>query len=158
MLNAAKALAHIDQLLRLTAVACMLLIGSVAFGQGVELVGLDGENLSELELQQGSVVVIVWTTWNRSNRPVFDRINEIVEQWGDRARVIAVNLQEEWGTVEDSINNQTLLAPVYLDPDGAFCKKYAATRLPNLIVFRDGVLAFNGALPDDPNRLLREIL
>ena len=55
MLNAAKALAHIDRLLRLTAVACMLLIGSVAFGQGVELVGLDGENLSELELQQGSV-------------------------------------------------------------------------------------------------------
>jgi thiol-disulfide isomerase/thioredoxin len=126
--------------------------------QDVRLSGLRGGQLTDGDLAQGATVIVVWASWSPRCKDIVDRVNAIERRWGNRARVVTVNFQEDRGTVDGFLSGQNLSAPVYLDGDGAFSKKHAVTTLPGLLVIRDGSVAFRGRLPDDPASILDETL
>ena len=86
------------------------------------------------------------------------RVDSIVDRWGGRARVIMVNFQEDTATVNSFLQGKRPKAPIFLDRDGAFSKKFSVTHLPGLLIFKDGVTAFSGKLPPDPDSLIGQTL
>lgn len=126
--------------------------------QGGSLRGLRGEQLAESDLTQGTTIIVVWASWSPKSRDIVQRVNPLAQRWGGRARVITVNFQEERGAVEGFLAGKGLSVPVFLDGDGAFSKKYAVATLPGLLILKDGQVAFRGKLPDDPDRVIGEIL
>jgi len=124
---------------------------------GIDLQGLRGESFSEAELSRGPTIVVVWASWSPRGRDVVDRVNSLHRSWSAKSRVVTVNFQEDRATIEEFLSGKGLQAPVLMDQDGAFAKRYAITALPGLLVFRDGQKAFGGRLPDDPDRILSEI-
>ena len=126
--------------------------------QGAVLQGLGGERLSEADLAQGTTIFIVWASWSPRSRDVVPRINQVAQRWGSKARVVTVNFQEDRGAVESFLAGKGMGATVFLDADGAFSKKYAVATLPGLLVLKDGRVAYRGKLPDDPDRVIAEIL
>jgi len=146
-----------------TAAALTLLLGCMllavpAPAQDFRLQGLKGGQLTEGDLAQGATVVVVWASWSPRGRDIVERVAAIQGRWGNRARVVTVNFQEDRSTVEQFLSGKNLAVPVYLDVDGAFSKKHAVTTLPGLLVIRDGNVAYRGKLPDDPNQVLAETL
>jgi hypothetical protein len=109
---------------------------------GSSLRGLGGEQLAESDLSQGTTIIVVWASWSPKSRDIVAR----------------VNFQEEREAVEGFLAGKGLAAPVFLDGDGAFSKKYAVATLPGLLILKDGQVAFRGKLPDDPDRVIGEIL
>ena len=126
--------------------------------QGSVLQGLGGERLSEADLAQGTTIFIVWASWSPRSRDVVPRINQVAQRWGGKARVVTVNFQEDRGAVESFLAGKGMGTTVFLDADGAFSKKYAVATLPGLLVVKDGRVAYRGKLPDDPDRVIAEIL
>lgn len=126
--------------------------------QGPVLQGLGGERLSEADLAQGATIFIVWASWSPRSRDVVPRINQVAQSWGGKARVVTVNFQEDRGAVESFLAGKSMGATVFLDADGAFSKKYAVATLPGLLIIKDGRVAYRGKLPDDPDRVISEIL
>ena len=122
------------------------------------LEGLRSGELEPGDLQQGAVIVIVWTSWSPRSRDIVERSNAIVDRWGKRARVLTVSFQEDRETVERFLEGKRPRARVYLDPDGDFGKSYVVTQLPGLLIFKDGVTAFSGRLPRDPDSLIEQTL
>ncbi len=142
------------------AVSAMLLSGglSPAAAQGVALQGLGGERLSEADLSQGSTIVVVWASWSPRSRDIVGRVNSLVDKWGGKARVVTVNFQDERSNVERFLTGKGLNAPVFLDLEGTFSKKYAVATLPGLLIVKNGRVVFSGKLPDDPDRTIAERL
>lgn len=126
--------------------------------QAPVLQGLRGERLSEAELAQGATIFVFWASWSPHSRDVVDRVNRVSQRWGGKARVVTVNFQEDRGAVEKFLAGKDLGATVYLDADGAFSKKYAVATLPGLLIIKDGRVAYRGKLPNDPDRVIVEIL
>ena len=129
-----------------------------AAAQQIRLQGLGGGQLTDADLARGSTVVVVWASWSPRGKDVVERVNAIEGSWGDRARVVMVNFQEDRATVQQFLSGKNPAVPVYLDTDGAFSKKHAITTLPGLLVVRDGDVAFRGRLPEDPGSILSEAL
>jgi thiol-disulfide isomerase/thioredoxin len=128
------------------------------WAEDLRLQGLRGERISEADLAQGSTIFVVWASWSPHSRNIVDRVNPLVQRWGGKARVVTVNFQEERGAVEGFLSGKNLGAPVFLDADGSFSKKYAVATLPGLLVIKDGRVAYRGRLPEDPDRVITEIL
>jgi thiol-disulfide isomerase/thioredoxin len=126
--------------------------------QGPGLRGLRGESLAESDLSQGTTIIVVWASWSPKSRDIVARVNPLAQRWGGRARVITVNFQEDRKAVEGFLSGKGLSAPVFLDGDGAFSKKHAIATLPGLLILKDGQVAYRGKLPDDPDRVIGEIL
>lgn len=126
--------------------------------QGPGLRGLRGESLAESDLSQGTTIIVVWASWSPKSRDIVARVNPLAQRWGGRARVITVNFQEDRQAVEGFLSGKGLSAPVFLDGDGAFSKKHAIATLPGLLILKDGQVAYRGKLPDDPDRVIGEIL
>lgn len=126
--------------------------------QGIVLQGLQGGELREADLTRGTSIVVVFASWSPRGKDVDARANQIASRWGSRARVVMVDFQEDRSQVESFLRGKNLQVPVYLDQDGAFSKKYAVTTLPSLLVLQDGRVAFRGSLPDDPDRVLGDVL
>jgi thiol-disulfide isomerase/thioredoxin len=124
----------------------------------MRLASLGGEQLSEGDLAQGTTIVVVWASWSPRSRDIVARVNPLAQRWGGRARVVTVNYQEDRGAIEGFLAGKGLSAPVFLDADGAFSKKYAVATLPGLLILKDGNVAFRGKLPDDPDKVIVEIL
>lgn len=126
--------------------------------QDFRLPGLRGGQLTEADLAQGATIVVVWASWSPRCRDIVERVNALESRWGSRARVVTVDFQEDRAAVDSFLSGKNLSVPVYLDADGSFSKKHAVTTLPGLLVIRDGNVAYRGKLPDDPSRILTEIL
>jgi thiol-disulfide isomerase/thioredoxin len=141
----------------LTAVLLAALAGS-AGAQEVSLACLDGGRLSEADLARGSTIVVVWASWSPRSRDIVERVNPLAQRWSGRARVVTVNFQEDRPAVEGFLAGKGLAAPVCLDPDGAFSKKFNVATLPGLLVLKDGQVAYRGKLPDDADRVLADLL
>ncbi len=45
-----------------------------------------------------------------------------------------------------------------MDPDGAFSKKHNIATLPGLLIVKDGQVAYRGKLPEDPDRVIADLL
>jgi thiol-disulfide isomerase/thioredoxin len=127
-------------------------------GQNIRLQGLGGEQLGEADLARGTTIVVVWASWSPRSRDIVARVNPIAARWGGQARVVTVNFQEERAAVETFLAGKGLGTTVFLDPDGAFSKKYSIATLPGLLIFKDGQVAFRGKLPDDPDRVIGEVM
>lgn len=145
------------------AAAALLLLLSAAFAlpspaQDFRLSGLRGGQLTQADLAQGATVVVVWASWSPRGRDIVERVSAIQSRWGNRARVVTVNFQEDRAAVEQFLAGKNLAVPVYLDVDGTFSKKHAVTTLPGLLVIRDGNVAYRGKLPENPDTVLAEAL
>jgi thiol-disulfide isomerase/thioredoxin len=138
--------------------ACLLLGGAAAFAQDVRLTGLAGERLSDADLGQGIAIVVVWASWSPRSRDIVERVRPLAGRWGPRAKILTVDFEEERPAVVAFLAGRSLGAPVYLDADGVFSKKYAIATLPGLLVLKDGKAVYHGKLPDDPDRLLADLL
>jgi len=127
-------------------------------GRGFTLQGLSGGQIQQKDLDQGAVIVVVWASWSPRGRDIVPRVDNIANRWGSQARVIMVNFQEDAATVESFLQGKRPKAPIFLDRDGGFSKKYSVTHLPGLLIFKDGVTAFSGKLPPDPDSLIAQTL
>lgn len=134
----------------------LLMPAAPAPAQEVSLACLGGASpLTEATLARGATIVVVWTTWARGAEGIVGQINAIEQSWGDRAAVYAVVFQEDRQTVERFLQGKRLEVPVCLDAGNAeFSKRHNVTRVPRLLVFKDGVPAINVNLPDDPDRVI----
>jgi thiol-disulfide isomerase/thioredoxin len=126
--------------------------------QGVLLRGLGGEQLVEADLAQGATIFIVWASWSPHSRGIVDRVNPLVQRWSGKARVVTVNFQEDRQAVEGFLAGKSFGTTVFLDTDGAFSKKYAVATLPGLLIIKDGRVVYRGKLPEDPDRVIVEVL
>lgn len=143
----------------LLALLCLALVAAApAAAQDIRLQGLGGERLADSDLARGTTIVIVWASWSPRSRDIVARVNPVAQRWGGQARVVTVNFQEERGAVESFLAGKNLGATVFLDPDGAFSKKYAMATLPGLLIIKDGQVVYRGKLPDDPDRVIGEFL
>jgi thiol-disulfide isomerase/thioredoxin len=145
---------------RILVLALVLLAGSARFSgaQEVSLSCLGGEHLSESDMSRGVNIVVVWASWSPRSRDIVQRVNPIASRWKGSARVATVNFQEERKVVEGFLAGKSLGAPVCLDPDGLFSHRYNVANLPGLLVVKDGKILFQGKLPDDPERVIAELL
>lgn len=139
-------------------VASFLLVTPFAEAQDMDLPGLQGGRLTGADLTQGATVLVVWASWSPKCRDIVPRVNAIADRWGNRARVVTVNFQEDRQTVQEFLTGKGLSVPVFLDLDGSFSKKNSVTTLPGLLVIRNGSTAYRGRLPDDPGGVIGEIL
>lgn len=135
---------------------CFLSVPAAA--QDVRLGCLGGESLSDADLARGATIVVVWASWSPRSRDIAGRVGPLVSRWSGRARVVTVNFQEDRQAIAGFLAGKALGAPVCLDPDGAFSKKYNVATLPGLLVVKDGQVAYRGKLPDDPDRVLADLL
>lgn len=141
-----------------TAAALLVATAAPATAQGVLLRGLGGEQLAEADLAQGATIFIVWASWSPHSRDIVGRVNPLVQRWSGKARVVTVNFQEERQAVEGFLAGRSFGTTVFLDSDGAFSKKYAVATLPGLLIIKDGRVVYKGKLPEDPDRVIVEVL
>jgi thiol-disulfide isomerase/thioredoxin len=134
------------------------LFAQALFAQGLSLRGLRGESLSESDLARGATVLVIWASWSPRGQDVVSRVDRIQTRWSGKCRVVMVNYQEDREAIERFLAGKSPTVPVLLDEEGAFAKKHAVTALPGLVVYKDGQVAFRGKLPDDPDRILADIL
>ncbi len=143
-----------------TATAVLMLalsVGGPAWAQGNPLIGLDGQELSPRDLNRGLVLLVFWTTWSPRGRDIVPRVNALEDRWGDRARVLSVNFQEDSSKVRAFLaSREELRVPVMLDQRGDFSKKHRVSSAPWLLVLKDGVTVFSGKLSRDPDQVIRQ--
>jgi thiol-disulfide isomerase/thioredoxin len=143
------------------AAALMVLLmagAALAQGGGVALAGLAGGQLTDADLAEGTTIVVVWASWSPRSRDIVERVNQIEAEWGDSARVVTVNFQEDRTTIEGYLEGKGLTAPVFLDSKGAFSKKRSVTTLPGILIYKDGEVAHRGRLPRDASALIGRVL
>lgn len=129
-----------------------------AADEGEALPGLDGGRLSVSDLSEGQFIIVVWASWSPRSRNIGARVGAVAERWGERARVVTVNFQESREKAREFARKQGLRAPVFLDTDATFARRYAVTSLPFLLVLDDGKVAYSGRLPADPDPVIDRAL
>jgi len=145
-------------LLALVASLALALAAQAQPAQDIQLQGMRGERLGNADLAQGTTILVFWTSWSPHSRDIVARVNPLAERWGARARVLTVNFMEERPAVDGFLSRKAFDVPVFLDPDGAFARKYAVATLPGLLILRDGQTVYKGRLPDDPDRVIADFL
>ena len=138
----------------LSVMALLASVGPAAAQWSLPRLG-GGEPLDQAAVSTGPVIVVVWTTWSPRGRNIVERLGRIQSDWGDRARVVSVVFQESPEAIERFLEGKELTVPVYLDSGNAeFSKRHNVTQVPRLLVFKDGVIAVNVNLTNDPNPLI----
>ena len=140
------------------AMTVLVAVPFVTEAQPVSLSCLGGERLSDADLARGATIVVVWASWSPRSRGIVERVSPLAGRWGGRARVLTVNFQENADAVQGFLAGRSFGAPVCLDSDGAFSKKYNIATLPGLLVVKDGQVAYRGKLPEDADRVIEELL
>ena len=140
------------------ALALLAALPVPARAEDLSLACLGGAHLSDADLARGATIVVVWASWSPRSRDIAERIGAIKGRWGSKARVVTVSFQEDREAVERFMKGKSFGAPVCLDPDGSFSRKYNVATLPGLVVLKDGQPAYRGKLPDDADQLLGGLL
>jgi thiol-disulfide isomerase/thioredoxin len=140
------------------AVALLAVLPLPGRAEDVNLSCLGGAHLSDADLAHGVTVVVMWASWSPRSHDIAARVSALAGRWGSRARVVAVSFQEEHEAVGRFVAGKSFGAPVCLDPDGAFSRKYNVATLPGLVVFKDGQVAHRGRLGDDADQILGDLL
>ena len=143
----------------LSILALFVAVPSAAQGPELSLPGLEGGTLSEAELSQCTHIIVFWVSWAPRGRDVVERVNELVDRWARRARVLTINFQEDESAVRGFLSGKANLeAEVFLDHDGELSKKYRVNSAPWLLILKDGRTSFSERLPTDPNPVIDQIL
>ncbi len=129
-----------------------------AFAQEVHMVSMTGERLGDADLVKGITIAVVWATWSPRSRDIVERVQPLAGRWSSRARFLTVDFEEERPVIAAFLASRSMAAPVFLDADGAFSKKYAIATLPGLLVLKDGKVVYHGKLPDDPDKLITDAI
>ena len=130
----------------------------IARAQEVNLSCQGGARFAEADLARGATIVVVWASWSQRSRDIVERVKPLADRWGGRARVLTVNFQEDRAAVERVLSGKDLGAPVCLDPEGAFSRKYNVATLPGLVVFKDGQVVHRGKLSEDADQIIADLL
>jgi thiol-disulfide isomerase/thioredoxin len=138
--------------------ALLALSPAASRAEDVNLSCLGGGRLGDADLARGTTIVVVWASWSPHSRDIVERVSSLASRWGGRARVVTVDFQEDRPAVERFLAGRSLGAPVCMDPDGAFSRKYNVAKLPGLVVFKDGSVVHRGKLSDDADQLLADLL
>lgn len=136
-------------LVALTVLAMASTVSAVGQESELTLHGLDGSKLHESELLKRTTLVVVWASWSPHCRNISEQVAALSREWGGKARIVTLDFEEEPRTVRAFLAKKPIHAPVFLDADGAFSKKYGVTGLPGLVVFKDGRAVYRGRYPDD---------
>ena len=148
---------------RLCALSLTVLVlvgGCAAPGAAAELrlAGLAGGALAESDLASGDHVLLFFAGWSPRCRDIVERSDAVHGAWNSKARVALVDFQEKPAEVRKFFGGRSPKAPIYLDGDGAFAKKYSVTQLPFVLVFRGGEGVARGRLDDRTDGLIRDAL
>jgi len=144
--------------LLLLAIPAVSVMPLAAQARQYQLEGLGGGKLGASDLSKGAVIVVVFASWSPRGKDVVNQTNQIYDQWGKQAKVIMVDFQEDRSDVEAFLQGKSSKAPVYLDQDGSFSKRYSVTHLPGLLILKDGSAAFSGRLTKDSNAVISQTL
>ncbi len=136
----------------------LFLAATLSHASAEGLVGLEGGEPPQAELNEGDTIIVVWASWSPRSRNIGERVAAIEERWGERARVVTVNFQEKPETARAFARKQELATPVYLDRNAVFAKRHAVTSLPFLLVLSTGEAAFAGKLPADADAVIERAL
>jgi len=127
----------------------LALAAGTAAAQGDAMSCSGGQRLSATELRQGTTLAIFWASWSPKSRDVFERINAAAAKWGGRARVVAINYQEDPQEARRFLGGRALSTPVCFDVDGSFSNGYDVATLPEFVLLKDGAVAVRGRLDDE---------
>jgi thiol-disulfide isomerase/thioredoxin len=148
----------VGRLLPVALIALFLGAAGPGRAQELRLEGLGGERLAEADLRQGPLIVVLWASWSPRSRGVAQRVNALAHRFEGKARVVAVNFQEDRGAVDRFLAGGRFDVPVYLDPDGILAKRFSVAALPGLLVLKGGEAAYRGKLDDEAEQALGEML
>jgi thiol-disulfide isomerase/thioredoxin len=143
------------------AALAVLMLAPLAVPAGAQEVNLScqgGSRLSDSEMARGTTVVVVWASWSPRSHDIAERVSALASRWGSRARVVTVNFQEDQATVDRFLAGKKLGAPVCMDPEGSFCRKFNVAALPGLLVIKDGQVVHHGKLADDADQILAGVV
>jgi thiol-disulfide isomerase/thioredoxin len=129
----------------------------IASGE-VFLEALNGAALTEADLARDDVLAVFWASWSPRCRDLEGQIHSLRERWGKRARIIAINFQEDESTIRRFLGPDADLLPIYLDLSGAFARDHGVTTLPALVIFHHGEGLYQGRLTDDTDRRIARVL
>ena len=106
------------------------------------LKGLDGQEVSLSDFRGKPVLLNFWATWCGPCRLEMPFLQEIYEKWNGKGLVLlAVNLQEDQGTVEDFIDGAGYTFPVLLAPGNQVPLSYNIRGIPaTFFIDADGVI------------------
>jgi thiol-disulfide isomerase/thioredoxin len=140
------------------ALALLALSPAASRAEDVSLSCLGGGRLGDADLARGTTIVVVWASWSPRSRDIAERVTALAGRWGGRARIATVDFQEDRQAVEHFLAGKSLGAPVCMDPDGVFSRKYSVATLPGLVVIKDGKVAHRGKLSEDSDQVLADLL
>ena len=103
---------------------------------------LDGRTIVLSELRGQVVLINFWATWCLPCRAEMPAIQQVYDEYRDRGfEVLAVNLQEQDGTVSAFVEELRLTFPVLIDRDDRVASLYRIRSIPTtFFVDRSGVI------------------
>jgi cytochrome c biogenesis protein CcmG, thiol:disulfide interchange protein DsbE len=106
------------------------------------LPSLDGGDIALADYDGDVVIMNFWATWCPPCRAEMPALNRFYEAHRDEGLVIlAINEQEDVGTVRPFIQTNNLSFPVLLDSQGRVAQQYTTRSFPTtFIIDRDGVI------------------
>ena len=115
------------------------------------LMRLDGTPVTLSKLKGQVALINIWATWCPPCRAEMPTIETAYEQYRDQGfTVLAVNLQEDPGSVATFMQEYKLAFPALLDLDGQVSRTYQAFSLPSsFFVDKKGVIraVYRGPVP-----------
>lgn len=108
---------------------------------GFNLPDPDGAIVSLASYRGRPVVINFWATWCAPCRREVPDFVALQEEWGDGARIVGVNLQEQGPTVANFAADYGINYPIALDLNGEVTRAYRLTGLPEtFFVDSEGIL------------------
>ena len=107
-----------------------------------QLESLDGQVVSLSGLRGSPVMLNFWATWCPPCRSEMPFIQQIYEEWSDEGLVLlAINIGESSGTVQDFMRSNNISMPVLLDTSREVAQRYGITGIPaTFFIDKDGII------------------
>jgi thiol-disulfide isomerase/thioredoxin len=104
-----------------------------------------GGELSLASFRGTSIVVVFWASWCAPCMTEIPHINALVEEYGDRLKVIGVNMGENEALVYMTQRQRGMQYETILDPKGQIASAWRVRKLPLMLVLdREGRIRFRG--------------
>jgi cytochrome c biogenesis protein CcmG/thiol:disulfide interchange protein DsbE len=108
---------------------------------------LGGQNIT-VGPSNNITVLNFWATWCPPCRSEMPELNQFASQYSGKVTFYAINLQEEFGVVNDFMYKNSYAIPTLLDSDGAVANLFRVQYLPTTIVIdRNGVIKYRKSGP-----------